>query len=839
MEKYFRQPIKLKRNSSLKLKIIEWYTNDEYSNEVDDDTDDPPKEYIMRIFGVTDEGTSITAKITGFQPYYYVKVGPDYSVKKSLYTFVNFVKNHYNLKNLQGSLVIEKCELVESKDIYGFNNQHIYKFIKLTFKNYTAMMRSRYIFKEPVFIPGLTSKDIKFTLYESNFEPFLRYAHINDLQTAGWVKAKKYTITNSEANTQSEVSIKHTDLFPDNTDMSGANFLQASWDIEVFSVDGSFPSPFVKGNVIFQIATTYKRNKEDKIIKHLLTLKKCAKIDDADTIVEELKTELDLIKSFAQTIKGMDPDIMYTYNGDSFDCMYLYERAKLYGLGPYILQILSRLQSVPSTMKKEFFSSSAYGDSELIRMYIPGRLNYDLLIHFKRGMKKYASYKLDNIAESILGEKKNPVSVKEIFSFYESGDPERIREVGMYCIQDTVLLQKLVDQQIILESITQLANVTYVPISYLLSRGQTIRVLSQLYRKARHMGYLIPHTNFNDETFESIITLTSPSKFTVDTPIKFINGFKRSTGTIQEVISGMKIKVSTNTEISSDARLEYNGKILKYSSIVESNEDETFSGATVLTATPGIYNNNVAILDFASLYPTIMIAFNLCFSTMVLDKKHASYENTNYENIEWDDKIFVKIIQKCEGIYTSGANKGNVCGKPAFFEVGFKYYCRIHDPIKKTREESEKYQKKDVHYQYFIVQSTKGVIPSLLEELYYTRKTIKKKMAEAYKNNDIELANILNFNQMAVKVSLNSTYGFLGRGKGNLALKALGSIVTSIGRRMLEKSKIYTETEFIQFLQENNILKHIIRDIPLNLSHIEQTKILESCKSDFKCVYSQ
>jgi len=353
------------------------------------------------------------------------------------------------------------------------------------------------------------------------------------------------------------------------------------------------------------------------------------------------------------------------------------------------------------------------------------------------------------------------------------------------------------------------------------------------------MGYLIPHTNFNDETFESIITLTSPSKFTVDTPIKFINGFKRSTGTIQEVISGMKIKVSTNTEISSDARLEYNGKILKYSSIVESNEDETFSGATVLTATPGIYNNNVAILDFASLYPTIMIAFNLCFSTMVLDKKHASYENTNYENIEWDDKIFVKIIQKCEGIYTSGANKGNVCGKPAFFEVGFKYYCRIHDPIKKTREESEKYQKKDVHYQYFIVQSTKGVIPSLLEELYYTRKTIKKKMAEAYKNNDIELANILNFNQMAVKVSLNSTYGFLGRGKGNLALKALGSIVTSIGRRMLEKSKIYTETEFIQFLQENNILKHIIRDIPLNLSHIEQTKILESCKSDFKCVYSQ
>jgi len=38
----------------------------------------------------------------------------------------------------------------------------------------------------------------------------------------------------------------------------------------------------------------------------------------------------------------------------------------------------------------------------------------------------------------------------------------------------------------------EMARVTGVPFNFLLSRGQSIKVLSQLYRKANHDGYLIP-----------------------------------------------------------------------------------------------------------------------------------------------------------------------------------------------------------------------------------------------------------------------------------------------------------------------------------------------------------
>ena len=45
---------------------------------------------------------------------------------------------------------------------------------------------------------------------------------------------------------------------------------------------------------------------------------------------------------------------------------------------------------------------------------------------------------------------------------------------------------------------------------------------------------------------------------------------------------------------------------------------EGYEGATVLDPVPGYYNVPIATLDFASLYPSIMQAHNLCYSTLVL-----------------------------------------------------------------------------------------------------------------------------------------------------------------------------------------------------------------------------
>jgi len=49
---------------------------------------------------------------------------------------------------------------------------------------------------------------------------------------------------------------------------------------------------------------------------------------------------------------------------------------------------------------------------------------------------------------------------------------------------------------------TEMARVTGVPFNYLLARGQSIKVLSQLYRKANEENYVIPnHSGGGDYMF--------------------------------------------------------------------------------------------------------------------------------------------------------------------------------------------------------------------------------------------------------------------------------------------------------------------------------------------------
>lgn len=944
----------------IEFQVIEWVTLDEAEDDFGDESEICNEIYTMRCIGVTAEGVSITCKITDFTPFYYIKV-QDFN-KFKLNKFLDYVESSYCMKKkiddryqdyYSKCLIRNQCRIIEKKDIYGFRNGKVYQYIRLVFNNYTVLKKSKYIFKKPVTISGVSKLPIKYKLYESNFEPFMRFCHMKDIKMAGWVKLTKgeYCVTNDEATTQLEVSVHWKNIKPSEK-QDIANFLQMSWDIETYSYDGSFPvaSAIDKKatssnimnmypNVIYQIASTFKYYKESKIaVKHLLTLKKCAPIEIGEdlvpVIVEECKTEKDLIIRWLELVKLMDPDIMYTYNGDNFDCSYVFERAKLYGLADpkesgrkswsegEMFNTLSRLKNVQASIKEEKFSSSAYGDSDFMRFYIPGRLNYDLLIHYKRGMKKYPSYKLDYIANEILKEGKHEVTAKEIFSFYREGKPEQISHIGAYCICDTELLQKLVDKQLILITIIQLANVTYVPIGYLTTRGQTIKVFSQLLRKARQMDFLVPDTNFNEDCYTINIKSRVPHELDdyIDEYVeincgKYINeqGLSKDlkiNGKITEVISDTEFIILSDTEITQtydfkdSLRYKFKDRHYLISNMFPADEliDDTFTGASVLTAIPGFFSENICVLDFASLYPTIMISRNLCFSTFVREPKYMGIEGVNYEQFKWDDKIEYKLSHTCEAIGKTGISKGKVCGKQAFFDVSLKiefehkqreiaelvdeleeldltddvkkmrtkiktkekelklkmsevdlsedtllntskYYCRTHDPIKSSRTADEKFQKKDVSYDYTVVQPhsetdsegtntviNKGVIPTLLEELYSERKKVKKAMAKAAQEGDKLLEDILNSTQLAIKVSLNSTYGFLGRKQGNLIMKPLGAMVTFTGRQMIEQSKNYAEGPFLEYIKENNTAVCTIKQKPLDIPPQEREIILNQFK---------
>lgn len=49
------------------------------------------------------------------------------------------------------------------------------------------------------------------------------------------------------------------------------------------------------------------------------------------------------------------------------------------------------------------------------------------------------------------------------------------------------------DRLQVVVNFVEMSRVTGVPVSYLLTRGQQIKVISQLYRKARSKGIIVPH----------------------------------------------------------------------------------------------------------------------------------------------------------------------------------------------------------------------------------------------------------------------------------------------------------------------------------------------------------
>lgn len=90
-----------------------------------------------------------------------------------------------------------------------------------------------------------------------------------------------------------------------------------------------------------------------------------------------------------------------------------------------------------------------------------------------------------------VGEQKEDVHYS-IITELQNGNAETRRRLAVYCLKDAYLPQRLMDKLMCFINYTEMARVTGVPFNYLISRGQQIKVVSQLFRKAQAEGYVVP-----------------------------------------------------------------------------------------------------------------------------------------------------------------------------------------------------------------------------------------------------------------------------------------------------------------------------------------------------------
>lgn len=494
--------------------------------------EDIEDQYVIRIFGRSDDGTSVSLG-TNFNPYFFIKTPSD--VK-------DFITRTFKVKS---------CRVNHAKDLWGFQNGAISKFLRCEFTTHKAMRSCAWCVENRRYEELHGCK-----VYESSIDPVLRFMHLTKITSAGWLNPG---LCEPDADTTCDVKLWSHDwrlIQPVQRD-DIAPLRIMSFDIECYSKTGAFPRPDNQDDVIFQIGMTTREFGKGYIDKTCLCLKET-------TGYPSFKTEKELLEAFQTYIIKMDPDIMTGWNIFGFDLEYLINRATIiHKLTP----VWGRVRGAVSSLVIKELASSALGSNTLKMVPLKGRYVFDFFQDVKRD-HKLESYSLNNVSKHFLNDQKNDMPVKEIFGRYADGDPDKLAEVADYCIKDTELPHQLLDRLNQIQNLVEMAKACWVPLAFLSERGQQIKVFSQMAYKALELNFMIP--------------------------------------TIKSTPNG-----------------------------------EGYQGATVLDAQTGAYYSPITALDFASLYPSIMCAENLCYSTCVMDPKYDNLPGVTYE--QFGDYRFAQL----------------------------------------------------------------------------------------------------------------------------------------------------------------------------------------------------
>ena len=120
---------------------------------------------------------------------------------------------------------------------------------------------------------------------------------------------------------------------------------------------------------------------------------------------------------------------------------------------------------------------------------------------------------------------KDDVGPQDIFRLTESGTPEDLAIVAKYCIADTTLVHYLLLKTDVLTGYTEMANICSVPTSFLVTRGQGIKLQSYLAKRCRQDNIIMPDLDKRqgNEAYEGATVLDPVCKLYQDEPVACVD----------------------------------------------------------------------------------------------------------------------------------------------------------------------------------------------------------------------------------------------------------------------------------------------------------------------------
>ena len=119
---------------------------------------------------------------------------------------------------------------------------------------------------------------------------------------------------------------------------------------------------------------------------------------------------------------------------------------------------------------------------------------------------------------------KDDVPPQEIFRLSNGSDRDR-GIVAMYCIKDCRLVQDIIDKMDLLTGFIEMSNYCSVPMSFLLFRGQGIKLQSYVGKKCREKDTLMPTLDKSDDDsgYEGAIVLEPKTDIYLEDPVACVD----------------------------------------------------------------------------------------------------------------------------------------------------------------------------------------------------------------------------------------------------------------------------------------------------------------------------
>jgi DNA polymerase elongation subunit (family B) len=755
--------------------------------------------YVVDVFGRTDQGNVACLRITGFKPYFYVKTD----------------------KKPDGGTNVQKYDVMA-----GFNDLvpiHVWKVECVSKAKFTEAI-----------------KKANGQLYESNLPPFLRLFHDRHLGPASPIrframlqpvpKTKSFDDEGEEiyvplyaVDEFYQCDVSHVEAAPN----ASIRLKVACYDLEMYSESGLFPRA-TEGDPIVQIGVSYRWSNDMLTpIRRIVFVAGTVDKSDDDTAFVACEDEEDMLVKFAAEIRVQNPDVMCGYNTFGFDDAYIEDRCRELGILDQIdlARYTTKYRDDRTGTWKVKFSETkrfelASGKYDLRYLALRGRLGLDLLLNMRRE-HSLDSFKLDNVAsvflrDKVLGYANNVVTTKSTRGL-RVGNYIRFDLVGNttdpYREGDKFVVTAVDATSFTIQApndlFSELTEKDRKNLEWTFSKDDVEpHELFELHRgsssdRARIAKYCIQDCDLVLTLMAKLDTLVNARGMAdvCKVPMEYV------------LRRGQGIKIFSAVVYYASQR----DQIIQMQHALD--DDTGYEGAIVISPKIGMYlDQPISVLDFNSLYPTNMIAYNISPDTLVCERefdlerhklKHSGMAMEQMRALEEKGYVLDEIE------YENKDDKGVAYSKTV---------CTYVQP-------------KDDN------PMTVGVLPKTLDILLKKRKEFKEKMEDTHY--DEAQRSVFNGLQLAYKVVANSVYGQTGSRTSPIRRLCVAACTTAAGRSALGKARRVVETEFgaeVVYGDTDSIFikfptKDLAESIALGIA--AGKRITEQCRKPYKIAYEK